>query len=175
MRQLRRTGYALLLATLLVLNTACPKKATVVSIAEDVVAAAEEFLPVAESAGVPTGNIKTFLKFSKLGLAAIKTDDGTALGHYEVAFTALRAVVGDVAVIKDPLKRTLALALVGIIDRTLHKLVDQLPPSTPGLTGSSITEFRKHKVWRCRSSVTGQFKKLEFCKANPATTTVEVR
>lgn len=170
--RLQRTAVTLLLC-LALLNTACPKKTDTIFWTEQVVGAGEEVITILDANGVNTDRAKQFTYYGRQALIAIKADDGTALGHVEQCITLLTAVANDAKVIKDRVKRTLALAILGIANRYLHNLADQLPKGITTASARAVGNFAKQKKWRCRDSVSGQFRKMEYCKANPATTTVE--
>lgn len=184
---MKRLILALALSTVLLTQTACPaKQSDVVFWGQEISADAHDLIPILQSAGINTGHALQFADYSSKLFAAIKANDGTAVGYAESAITVLRDVAADVQVIHDPVKRTLALALLGLADRYLHKLADQLgpaaiastskiPPAQRSRAASVLAAYSTHEVWRCRNSITGRFEKLEFCKANPSTTTVEVR
>lgn len=181
MNTLRRTATSLVII-LALLSTACPKKSDVVFWSEQVVGAAEELLPILRANGRDTLQAERLVFYGKRLVAAVKADDGTAVSHAEQCIILLQVVANDAQFISNPTTRTLALAILGLINRYLHSIADQLPAAAvktrnPPPTSSvrAVKVFAAKKVWRCRDSVTGRFAKMEYCKANPATTTVEVR
>lgn len=176
MRYARQSAIVFLI-TLSLLATACPKKTDVVFWAEQVVGSASDVITILAANGKDTTKAAQLRDYGQKLVAAIKANDGTALGYAASCIDVLSAVAGDATVITDPAKRTLALALLGIANRALHSIIDSLPPPATfshSKSAATIAAFKAKKRWSCRSSVDGRYHKMEFCKANPATSTVEM-
>lgn len=175
----RRASIAILICLSLI-ATACDKN-KIVSNGERVVRVASQILPILKANGINTQKAEQFKEYASLGLAAIKADDGTALGHIASTIDVLESLAADVRLIPDQGKRTAILAILAIANEALHIIADELPEATVGRTRNpsrtindlaTVGEFKAKPKWRCRDAK-GRFAKMEVCKANPATTTVE--
>lgn len=175
MRYARQSAIALLL-TLALLNTACPKKENLIFWGEQVTDAASDVIIILKANGRDTTKAERFRDYGVKLVAAIKANNGTALGYAASAIEILDQVAIEVQQMPDTNTKKIALAILGIANIALHRLVSSLPESA-GQSNSreaeALERFRAKKRWRCRDSVNGRYAKMEYCRANPATTTVE--
>lgn len=118
--------------------------------------------------------------FTNLATAFRNADNGSILSLTDQAIDVLDHLIQtDVLLIKDQAKRTLILSILAAADLALGIIADNLVQGASGISrgasvsGDRIQEFAKKARLKCRDSITGQFQKMEVCRLNPATTTVE--
>lgn len=149
-----------------------------VSYAKDIVAGLNQALPILAGAGVATGRIQIAINIGGQLVTAFETNqDADALALTANLITAFEGVANDASLIRDPTTRTRVLAVLALVDLSLHIISNHIssqitkPMASPALL--TIRRQAAKPVWRCRSSVTGKFEKMEVCKAQPDKTTVE--
>lgn len=179
MRLVKRSAIALVIA-LSLLSTACPKKDNLVFWGEQVVGAATDAIPILTAAGVSTVKAEQFRDYGNKLVLAIKANDGTALGYAASCIDLLEQVANDAKLITDPARRTTVLVILAVAEVALHHIANALPAPqagrmSAGRSATTIQNFKAKKAWRCRSSQTGRYAKMDYCRAHPDVTTVETQ
>jgi hypothetical protein len=172
---------ASVIATGVIFQLACDRK-EMVSYAEDIVAGVNDAIPILSAAGAPTANLQIAANIGSNLVVAFKNNEtANAVDLTAALIPAFEAVFSDANLIRDPGQRTIALATLAIarvglryISKRMVEEASKLPQAArSGGKAATITRFAKTKDWHCRDSVSGQFKKMEYCKAHPATSQVE--
>lgn len=168
-------------SALVVSQSACDK-GTMLSWSKKAVSALEKVSPTLTGAGINVALITEAIRNGKLLIAAFEANNNeSAIGYTDTFITAFEAIVVDTERITNPLTRTLALAIMAVVDEAIHFIADNLnvPDLPVGMRGSpAVTKIKQYgakKAWNCRNSQTGRYEKMSFCKDNPAGSTVETR
>lgn len=143
-----------------------------------VVSSLREAQPLLVSVGLPADKINTAIEWGDKLVVALNNPDNTTSDPKKIAenlINAFEQVVLQTDIIQDQQKKTLILAILGIANIALHNIVDDVTsnPSARKAAGPVVLKFKQKTVWRCRNAKSGKWEKMEFCKANPATSVVE--
>lgn len=163
-------------------QTACDQN--IVDNARLIVSVTTEVLPIFASAGVNVAKVQKAVDIAnKLVTALEQNNSSDAVKLTAALIPVFQEIVSDASLIQNPRTRTLVLATLAAAQIALRYIsqkiqtkatdVGMAPAMGASRDGSVISEFAKKEKWRCRSSVTGKFEKMEVCKAHPDTTTVE--
>lgn len=164
------------------LFTACPKRDQMIGYAEDVVSGLNAALPLFQSLGMNTAKIQQAVGIAGQLVTAFRQHaDEDALNLTASLIPVFESIAADANLIQNPATRTkilVALAVAQIALRFIARNITSLPQAARATGGPSgnlarIHSFGSRKAWRCRSSVSGRYEKMEVCKASPETTTVE--
>jgi hypothetical protein len=170
-----------LLMAMLVTQTACPKKGELASYARDVVSALNDTVPILENAGLDAAKLRQAVDIGNRLVSAFESNQSAdAISLTSALVTAFEGIVSDTGAIKDPRTRTLVLVALATGNVALHYIANHLPDNATAsgpLKGSSdarnVLQFKKKPRWRCRSSQTGRFEDMGYCKAHPDVSQVE--
>lgn len=142
-----------------------------------------EVVPIFQANGLSTVRLQEAITLSDRLIVALETggtgSDPVALVSALIStFNAL--VSEDVLKIQNPQTKTIILVSLAIANIALREIANALAEEAPPTARSSrdanvIESFRASPKWRCRDSVSGQFRKMDYCKANPSTSTVETQ
>lgn len=186
MRHLRNYIAVALLAACITgsLGFACDK-ASALKNSRRVNSVLREVVPIFQANGLSTVRLQEAIVMSDRLIVALEAGTGgDAVSIVASLITAFNALVSeDVLKITDPRLKTLLLVSLAVANITLREIADALAEQAPvrvGAAGPSrdvltIEAFRAQPKWRCRDSVSGQFRQMDYCKKNPATTQVETR
>lgn len=181
MRYARRTSLSFLLALSLLgfgFDNGC-SSTSLASYANRVVESVQDVLPIIKS-----GSALAAIQHGRELASAFKAkDNALALELTELLINDFARLRIDVQGLPDSRTRTYALALLAAGDVALHFIVDSFPqPTTTDVRKASpvqarqlhtIAVFKAQKHWRCRSSQTGRFEKMEYCVKHPDVSQVE--
>jgi hypothetical protein len=155
---------------------ACSKASTL-SWSKEGVSALQEAQPLLVAAGLPADKITTAIEWGNKLVAKLEDPSSTPADPASLArgvITAFQDVVAQTNLIKDQQKKVVVLAILGIANIALHHIADAVLTPTSGVALDPVVgKFKAAKPWRCRSSQTGKFEKMSFCKNNPAVSVVE--
>lgn len=179
---LRRASLALALVFTIVL-AGCSKTsaAKYTRIATDAVESTEAIF---SANGLPVVNLQKVVAAGRAAQRAFESGASNALDLLSAFISSYEDwIASDVDLIKDQRTRTIVLVALSVGNIALHALVDMLDQGTPATirtaampssnTLATLENFRAKPRWRCRSSISGRFEKMDYCKANPATSQVE--
>ena len=178
---LSRSVAAFFLMTAMLLSTACDK-GSMVDNSKIVVSTLNEVLPMFESAGIGSAKVREAVEIGNRLVAAFDANrNAEAVILTSSLITAFEGIVIDTTRISDPTRRTIILVSLAAGNIALHHIADELAKNAPVVSGgmrgapavSKVAVFKAKKSWRCRSSQTGRFEKMEQCRKFPATTVVE--
>jgi hypothetical protein len=136
--------------------------------------------------GVSTKKLDLAIQTGEVALAAFDAGGTNTVELIANFITVFESVVSDASLISNPQTRTKILVMLSIADVALHTVAEILKneepkPSNAVFRGAvsrdsrdAILAFDKKPKFRCRSSVSGRFVKMEVCKAHPDITVVEV-
>lgn len=154
-------------------------KATTLSWTKEVVSALSEAKPLLESIGLPGDKIATAISWgNKLVETLENPNSGGDVKQIAASLiNAVEEVVSQTGVIPDGPRKTLILAFLGIANIALHHIADNVTETAAGrvAAGPVVLKFKTKAVWKCRDAKSGQYKKMEFCKANPDISVVETK
>lgn len=173
----RRIISLLCIAVLVCALTACPKKESLVFWAEQVVSVASDIIPILSANGKDTKRAEQFRLYGTKLVAAIKANDGTALGYAASCIDLLQEIAADAESLPQG-KRTTALVILAVAEVALRRLADNLPKEGVASDGDAVaklTAWKNKRAWRCRDSATGRYTKMAVCRERPDSTTVETR
>lgn len=182
-----------LLGGVVITQTACPgdkePRDKIYSWATEAVAIAREIVPLFESAGHSSPFVTQAITAGDLLVTALNEHrDGDALEQAAAFIDATDGIVRDVLKIQDPGKRTLILATLAGARIALRHISEQLKEveesgvvvsdgprrsTRPNAALAKVRAFRTSKNFRCRSSQTGRFQSMSYCKAHPDVSQVE--
>lgn len=137
-------------------------------------------LPYIEKYGISTTRITIGIDVAdRLVIAPEKNDSAGALELTETLINEFNAII-DEDVIKIPDGKTRTIVLVGleVANAALHFLADGISaeaakvPVGDARSGAArqlgtVQQFRRKSSWRCRSSQSGRFMKMDYCKMHP--------
>lgn len=189
------TAVALVLSLLVVSQSAFKcggiNKEKILPYAKETVSTLKDIRPILVAANYSVAKLDKAISAGDKLVAALEstgTGTGTKIELVASIINKVEDFAAETSLIKDPKTRTLILVGLAIADVALHRIADALAKdaeSVPvtarrgaGVTRTSeqvILEFKVKLKYRCRDSVSGQFRKLQYCKENPATTQVERR
>jgi hypothetical protein len=171
-----------LLGTAVVTQTACPKADSVAKLAGEVDEALGEVIPIFQANGLSVAKLQEARTYAAKVKSAFEAGEITnAVQFTSTLISFFQTIVAEASSIGNSTTRTIVLVGLAVgniaLKRLANKLADEAPVVRGPMRGAgpvrTIEEFRKKPNWRCRDSITGQFRKMEVCKANPSTTTVE--
>lgn len=176
-RQLISLGLVAVL-TYVSMGLACDR-ASNLRLARIVVGSLRDAQPLLVTLGLPDDKITLAVTWGDKLVVALANPDSTPTDKREIVarlIDAFEQVVLQTNVITDPHKKTLILAILGIAQIALNQIannVEDAAKSAKLSANQTIGRFAAKRQWRCRDAVSGKFKKMEYCKANPATSVVE--
>jgi len=179
---MKRLVIPILITAMLLTQTACPSKQSMLSWSEKAVSGLTKALPMLENAGVNGAKIREAVQIGNQLVAAFKANDNeSALGLTSTFITAFEGIVTDTERVSNPATRTTILVVLSIVDLAIRYIADELaedvPRMSPGLRGApgvaKLARYREKKKWRCRNASSGRFEKMDFCRQNPASSVVE--
>lgn len=177
MKRMKRAAAVVCLALTLAFMTGCPQSEKLAGYASDVVEALNLSLPLLQQAGVNTGKIQTAITIGNQLVTAFKANQkDSAVDLTSKLITAFEGIVTDVNTIPmNQATRTRILVGLAVGQIALRIIARNLQSSAPaGVQDvTPISTMAAKKQWRCRSSVSGRFEKMDVCKKSPSTTTVE--
>lgn len=181
MRTTKRLVAVALLALMLASQTACPKGEKLAGYAEDVVEALNLSLPLLEQAGVNVAKVKIAVGIGNQLVAALKAGQSdSAVDLTAKLISAFELIVTDVNTI--PMSQSLrtkilvGLAAGQIALRIIARNLEESKPAgvlTVNSETAKIKTYAAKPKWRCRSSQTGRFAEMSFCKQHPDVSIVE--
>jgi hypothetical protein len=195
MQRLRSHAVAFLLVAAVVLTqTACPKqsveeiKTEAGKIAKEVVGGINDTIPIFKANGLDITQLVRARDYGQQLITALETTDGSGSGPLLTSLiNTFSGIVASTDVISNPRTRTIILMSLAVANIALRRLADKLDDifvSSGGGQGAAAgmshdvrvaRAFKRRPVWRCRNSQTGQYAKMEFCKAHPDVSQIETR
>lgn len=181
MRRQRMTLVALALALVLVSQTAftCSRR-DMISYAGDVVSALTDALPLLTQGGVQTAKIQQAITIGNQLVTAFRDNqDASALQLTSALITQFQSIADDAGLIPNPMTRTRILVTLALGNVALHYISNHIHSEVPsGVLSASpalvvIRMEARKPIWRCRSSQTGKFSPMSYCKQHPDVSTVE--
>jgi hypothetical protein len=174
-----------------------PTREEFIQYSRETVSALRDVVPILRANNVSTDKLQKGIDIGDRLIAAFENNQSAqALELTAALVTAFQEVVVDVDVIKDARLKTLVLVGLAVGHVALQHLASLMDTAVvtvesshlriPGVTAfqsggaeskaaedkAKIKAFSKKKQWRCKKALTGRFEKMEFCKANPATSYV---
>jgi len=174
-----------------------PSREDYIRYSREAVSALRDVVPILRANNISTAKFETGINIGdRLVTAFENNQNADALDLTAELMTTFEQVVVEVDLIKDNKVKTIVLVglavghvalrhLAGLIEKAVVS-VEASRISVPGITSfqsstaqskaeeakAKIKAFKKKKQWRCKNALTGRFEKMEFCKANPATSYV---
>lgn len=185
---MKRTLTALLL-TLAIFLQACGEF-NFQNVANRVANVADEAIPIVEiipncsaCPGIVT-SLKRVRDDSRAAAAAEAAGDNTTALDKAASVTRIIEALIDIDTKLLPAgKQTLVRALLAVADLAIREIVDHLQSMSKAMrvvvsrganrSAQVMQDYAKKARLQCRSSVSGKFEKMSFCKSNPTTSTVE--
>ncbi len=175
-----------LLVAMVLSQTACPQGQKLAPYAEDFVESLSLSLPLLAPYPEIAQKAATTVNIGRQLVTALKSENGGDAGNIvESLISHFDQIVMEVNTlpVSQERKNQILLGLVGarialgIIARNITKEVvaaaGPQPKRSTAVRISRIQEFSKRKNWRCRSSQSGRFAPMSFCKAHPDVSVVE--
>lgn len=171
------------LALLIATQSNC-SKSKAASYVRTAVSALKDTRTILASNNLPTGKLDLAITAGDAAAAAFSSGATNSIELASAFITAFEGVVSDVDVIPNEKLRTMLMVALVVGNIALHALAEILaqdeaanPAIAARVRGSSnvnpIEEFRRKPNWKCRNASTGRYEKMEFCKANSASSVVE--
>jgi hypothetical protein len=189
---------SIVLSSLVITQTACPGSAEkptrdeIYSWATEAVGIAREIVPIFESAGYSSHYVGEAIGAGDLLVTALNAHkDADALEQAAAMIDATNGIISDVINIQDQTKRTLILATLAGARIALRHISEKLKDVEDsgavvagggGMKGArrggntalaKVRAFRTSKNFRCRSSQSGRWVEMSYCKAHPDVSQVE--
>lgn len=184
MQLLRKTAAIGVLASLLLLTTACPQKGDVLPWAREVVAGLKDAQNIFTANGYNLSKLNTAIDLGNQLITELEKPDDPATQENKVRLVAnligrFEELVSESNRINDPKIRTIVLVTLAISNAALRRIADKLDdvPVSVMRTASpqiaNIRRFKERPLWRCRSSQSGRFAAMKFCEQHPDVSQVE--
>jgi hypothetical protein len=173
------------LGAIVITQTACPSSQSIAQIAGEVYKYSNAAIVIFESNGQSTTRLIQVRDMAGKVRDAFNAGDNTSAVDYARQLIMLfNLLTDDAKAIQNPTTRTIILVALFIVNEKLTDLANKVAavPETVKVAASrrnssavnTIEAFRAKKNWRCRSSQTGQFAKMEYCKAHPDVSVIEI-
>lgn len=164
--------------TYMSMGFACSKASTL-SWAKESVLYLQEAEPLLVELGLPADKIELAISYDNKLISALEdpnSGNGDPKQLAESLITAVEAVVQQTNVITNQHKKVVILAILGLVNIALHHIADNVTSTPTGAfaAGPAVLKFKARPVWKCRSAQTGHYEKMEFCKAHPDVSVVEM-
>lgn len=173
----RKFVASLLMAVMVCALTGCPESKKLAPFAEDVVEGLSLSLPLLEQAGVDVAKVRTAIDLGRKLVIALKSEGGgDPVNLVDQLIGKFDLIVGEVN--KLPISqanRTKILVGLAVSQIALRIIARNIEAKAPeGVQEvSNIKVFAAKPKWRCRSSQTGRFAEMKFCREHPDVSVVE--
>lgn len=166
-----------ILLALLLTQLACPEGKKLAPYAEDIVESLNASLPLLAPYPELSVRVVNAVTIGRQLVTALKSEGGGDAGNLvDSLITHFDQIVSQVNSLPIPQERKNQILLgligariaLGVISRNI---AEKAPEGVQQV--SKVREFSKRKLWRCRSSQTGRFAEMSFCKAHPDVSVIE--